>query len=233
MSWKGGERKFIPSGYNFFPILSHLSDADLEIMNSFCKHSFALKKKKKRESWKWSLWHRENESLVTLGKQHLKSWKISLFSWPLFSKLPSLLCHACIRFQSGKGKSTNPTTGSCSPSRSSAGWDQELISSSLLNHNWLRMLRSLLLPNIIWEWFPYVALLSRVGRAPLCQQSGVQALLNPNYTAFNVSLEERLQVASYRKLHFIPGFQIPHSILSTGKLSRHSPYPLQLFLVLN
>lgn len=59
------------------------------------------------------------------------------------------------------------------------------------------------------------------------------ALLNPNYTIFNVSLQERLQVASYRKLHFIFAFQIPHSILSTGKLSRHSPYPVQLFLMLN
>lgn len=68
--------------------------------------------------------------------------------------------------------------------------------------------------------------------SPVPAKWGV-ALLNPNYTMFNVSLEERLQVASYRKLLFILGFQIPHSILSTGKLSRHSPYPLQLFLVLN
>ena len=58
------------------------------------------------------------------------------------------------------------------------------------------------------------------------------ALLNPNYTVFTVLLEERLQVALYRKKRFILSFQIPYSILSAGKLSRHSPYPLQLLLVL-
>lgn len=153
-------------------------------MKSFCKQ-LCLKKKKIEKELECFLWPWENDSLMTLGKQHLKSRNISLFSWPLFSKLLSFLCHTCIHFQSVKCKSTNPIAGSCPPSRSSADWEQELISSSPLNHNWLRMLRSLLLPKYHLGMISICCIILQ--GSPVPAKWGA-ALLNPNYAVFNVSL---------------------------------------------
>lgn len=89
------------------------SDYELILHAQFC-----LKKGRELEIFPLTSRKLEFDDIRRAASQ-IQKYFPSPLSWPSFSKLSSLLHHACTHFHSAKHKSINPTKGSC-PQHSSS-----------------------------------------------------------------------------------------------------------------